>query len=900
MRKLILLAILVANFCFFQKIEAQSNNNSDSTRYIPLKSFLNKIAEKYHLHFFYKQEWLEGKNINAATINLPFDELLYRIKNQINCETILIDSVNYVFVSNKSLMANPSGANEEIPIVGDPKEYGKYSKAVISGVILDGKNSSPLPGATVYVEKLNLGTTSDAKGNFTLQMPTGEYDIKMSFIGYEDNVRKIKLLSNGPLKLELFEKTHNIEEVTISADQAQHNVSRTQMSLVKLDAKMIKELPKSFGEVDILKGITLLPGVQSVGEFGTGFNVRGGSSDQNLILIEDVPLFNSSHLFGLVSVLNPDGISNVTLLKGGIPAKYGERASSVMDIKMGGNKIEKLSVKGGIGLINSRLSVETPLFKNKVIFSVGGRSSYSNWLLHQIPDIDLMNSSAFFYDLNSFLSIQINNNNKLSFFAYRSEDNFNFSGTTDYKYSNTLGSVRWNHIYGKKLSSNLVVGFSSYDYNIAEKDTLNTAEAYKINSTLRYGNAKLNFLWLPNDYSTLDLGVNAIYYNISPGKLMGNDDDSQIAPLKLQEEQALEFGGYIGDNISFTPNISAEVGIRLSYYVLLGPGKYYSYQPDLPHSSQTILDSTIYGKNKPIVSYHGFEPRLGLRINLSEESSVKLSYNRINQYINLVSNTAVAMPSDVWTLSKPNIKPLTSNQYAVGYFRNIKNNTFETSVEIYYKDQKNAIEPKTGASILMNPNLETDLVNTQGTNYGIELFLKKNSGRLTGWASYTYSRTMHKSNSIYTAEQINKNQQFPSNYDKPHNLIVNFNYHISRRWRFAGSFMYNTGRPITLPELKYNYGGNQLVYYSDRNAYRLPDYHRLDISITLDETLRIKKKWKGSWTLSIINVYGRKNAYSVYYKKDQPMESSNYREFSTYKLYIIGRPLPTLTYNFTF
>jgi hypothetical protein len=722
----------------------------------------------------------------------------------------------------------------------------------------------------------------------------------MSFIGYEDNVRKIKLLSNGPLTLELFEKTHRLDEVIISADQAQHNVSRTQMSLVKLDARMIKELPKTFGETDILKSVTLLPGIQSVGEFGTGFNVRGGSSDQNLIIIEDVPLFNSSHLFGLVSVLNPDGISNVTLLKGGIPSKYGERASSVMDIKMGGNKIEKLSVKGGIGLINSRLNIEAPLIKDKVNFSIGGRSSYSNWLLHKMPDIDLMNSSAFFYDVNSFLSIQINNNNKLSFFGYRSEDNFNFGGNTDYKYCNTLGSARWNHIYGKKLSSNLVVGFSNYDYQIAEKDTINVADSYKINSYLRYANAKLNFLWLPNDYNTFDLGVNAIYYKISPGEIVKNDENSQIVPLKLQNEQAIELAGYVGDNITFSPNISAEVGLRFSYYALLGPGKYYSYQPELPHTPQTITDSTIYGNNNPIVSYSGLEPRLALRINLSDESSVKFSYNLINQYINLVSNTAVAMPSDVWTLSKPNVKPLTSNQYAIGYFRNFKNNTLEASVELYYKDLNNAIEPKTGAKILMNPNLETDLINTKGTNYGIELFLKKNSGRLTGWASYTFSRTMRKSKGTFDEEQINKNHQFPSNYDKPHNFVMNFNYHISRRWRFAGSFMYNTGRPTTLPEKKYYYAGKQLVYYSDRNEYRIPDYHRLDLSITLDETLRIKKKWKGSWTFSIINVYGRKNAYSVYYKEEAPSESTQYRRFNTYKLYIIGRPLPTITYNFTF
>jgi hypothetical protein len=795
-----------------------------------------------------------------------------------------------------------SGGNNDADVVmiGNPNEFGKYAKATIDGKVLDGKTGEPLIGAVVNIEKIKTVTTTDQNGGFTIVAPVGEYEVKLSYVGYEDNLRKIKLLSNGKTSLELFEKSVKINEVVITAERAEFNVTRTQMSVVRLDAKNIKELPVSLGEKDIIKSVSLMPGVQSTGEFGTGFFVRGGSSDQNLILVEDVPLFNSSHVFGLISAINPDGVTGVTLLKAGIPAKYGERASSVMDIRLGGSNSDKVQMKGGIGLLNSRLNLEVPLFKKKATLLLGVRNSYSNWLLHSIPDLDLMNSSAGFYDVNGLFTMNLNPKNKITLFGYYSDDKFSFSKTVHYHYENIMASFRLTHVFNKYLSTSLLLGRSEYKYDINELDTLKRTEAYQIKSNTIYQNLKWNFAWIPSDSHSLDIGFNSILYQLNPGELLPYGDASEVASKKIASEKGIETSVYASDNINITPELSTEIGFRYTRFALLGPGNVLVFQPDYPRSQQSIINTIFYGNNKVIKWFNGFEPRVAFRYSINDYSSLKLSYNRINQFINLISNTMVMTPTDVWKLSSPNLKPLTCDQYALGYFRNFNNNSLEASVETYYKSLKNVIEYKDGAKILLNDFLETDLLNATGYNYGIEFYLKKNTGRLTGWASYTFSKTMRRTTSSSGSEQINNNQYYPSPFDKPNNLIIVANYHISRRWRFSGSFTYNTGRPITLPELKYTFDGNQLIYYSDRNKYRLPDYHRLDISITLDESLRLKKKWKGNWTLSIVNLYGRKNAYSVFYKKEAPSEINDYHLYSLYKLYIIGKPLPTLTYNFTF
>ena len=896
-----LIKIFVSGLIFLTTGQLTVSQTSTQGNSLSIDQVTNFLSQKKGFRFFYKPEWFENKSFPPSILELSFDEALNRIKSISELSVITIDSVLYIFIPVKPVIITPvQQEKSDAIVVGNPKDYGKYPKATFHGMIFDGKDGKPLPGASIFIDKLKIGATADKKGDYRLQAPVGEYIIRTSFIGYDDNLQKIKLVSDGTLNSELLEKSVKLGEVVIYSERPELNVTGTQMSIVKLDVKAIKELPVSLGGTDIIKSITLMPGVQTVGEFGTGFNVRGGGSDQNLILIEDVPLFNLSHLFGLISVINSDGISSVTLLKAGISAKYGERASSVMDIRLGANNPDKTTVKAGIGIINSTFYIETPLSDKRFNLIVGVRSSYSNWLLHSIPDIDLMNSSAHFYDANALLTFNVNPNNKINLFGYLSNDRFAFGKNTDYKYSNLLGSIRWKHTFNENLYFNMVAGISNYRYQVSESDTSRSWEAYKINSELLYRNIKWNLSWLPNDNHTLDFGINIALYNIQPGELNGLVNETVIQPIKMQPEKALENALYITDNINLSSKFALDLGLRYSLYSYLGPNKVYVYQPDVSRTPESITDSLTYGNNKPVCWYSGVEPRVSIRYTISPSSSVKLSYNRIHQYINLISNTAVMSPTDVWKLSSPNLKPLTCDHIALGYFRNFKNNTYETSVELYYKSMMNGIDYKNGATLLLNPYIEADLTNVHGTNYGVELYIKKNTGRLTGWASYTWSRSLQRTNSLFDADKINNNQPFPSNYDRPNNVVLNANYHISKRWRFSGTFTYSTGRPVTLPELKFGYQGYQLLYYSDRNKYRLPDYHRLDVSITLDESLKIKKKWKGSWTFSVINLYGRKNAYSVFYKKEGHLVSYDFRQYDTYMLYIIGRPLPTLTYNIIF
>ena len=866
---------------------------------VPFDILAPKIEKANHIKLFYKSSWFEDKKFREDIAGLSLEDCLTIVKrvSELNC--IAINSVSYVFVPVEIRNFSNKTNSKGVLMIGDESDFGKYTKATISGKIIDSRTGKPLHGARVSIDNLNVSASTDIAGEYKFTIPVGEYDLRLNYPGFEQDNRYIKVGGNGIVDFELSEKTIRLKEVIVRDKAVDLNIIRTQMSTIKFNTKIIKELPMFLGEKDVIKSVILLPGIQSTGEFGTGFFVRGGSSDQNLVLVEDVPLFNTSHIFGLTSAINSDAVNSVTLLKAGIPAKYGERASSVMDIRLE-NNADKLSGKGNIGLLNTGLNFIVPLFNKKANLLIGGRSSYSNWLLHALPDADLKNSSASFYDINALYAMRFNSKNSLSLFGYFSNDNFSFIKTTNYQYDNTLASARYSHTFNEKLYSTLLLGLSRYRSNISESDSLQPGEAYKISSSTLYNNAKLNFTWLPNEKHSFEFGANSIYYLLQPGKLMPLGTLSQVRIQSTQQEKALEMSAYISDNINFSPKFSGEAGLRLTNYAYLGPNSVFVFKENSARTSENVIDTLNYGNNRIIKWYTSLEPRLSLRYSLDNFSSIKISYNRISQFINLISNTAVMAPTDVYKLSSPNVKPLVCNQFALGYFRNFNKNAIEASAEIYYKKLDNIVEYRDGATILMNNALETDLLNASGYNYGIEFYLKKNTGRLTGWLSYTFSRSIRHTSSPFQVDQINANKDYSSAFDIPHNFVINGNYHLSRRWRLAGTFYYNTGKPVTLPELKYTFDGKQYVYYSDRNKYRLPDYHRLDISITFDETLRLKQAWKGSWTFSIINLYGQKNPYSVFYKSTTQLESKFYQSFNLYNLFIIERPIPTLTYNFSF
>jgi len=859
---LVLLIVLV----FSGSLPAQQNG------LVKFDVLAPKLESTHHVKLYYKSAWFEDKLFKETMAEMSLDDCLAIIKRNVHLECIQIKPDCYVFVPeeirNYSNNTNSSG----VLLIGEGSSLEKGAKASVSGKITDVYTGLPLKGATLSIEALNLTSTTDKDGNYKVMVPVGEYEIAINQTGFGEDIRRISVFGNGMVDFEIARRTIRLKEVVINDQAADQNVVSSQMSAIKLNAKAIKELPLFLGEKDVLKSLKLLTGVQSTGEFGTGFFVRGGSQDQNLILIEDVPLFNSAHAFGLISALNSDGVSNVTLLKSGIPAKYGERASSVMDIQMGSNP-DRTSVKGGIGLMDTRLNLEMPLFNKKVSLLVGARTSYSNWLLHQMPEADLKNSSVNFFDLNALLNIKFNPKNKLALFGYFSDDKYSLSNENKFHYENLLGSVQYTHQFTEKLNASWMAGLSRYRNDMSESDTLTPAQAFKVNSAIHYYNSKLDVNWQLSDVHNLDFGLNAIRYNIQPGTQDPFGPLSEVIRKQVADQNGLEMAAYVSDKINLSSILGAEVGLRFSQYANLG----------------TTTDWTT-----------SLEPRLSLRCTLDDVSSLKLNFNRMSQFINLISNTTVMSPTDVYQLSSRNTKPVLCDQVALGYFRNFDHNAVEASAEIYYKKLHNILEYRDGAELLMNDDLESDLLNASGYNYGLELSLKKNTGRLTGWANYTYSRSLRHTTGLLVTDQINGNRYYPSGSDQPHNVVLVGNYHLTRRWMASATFNYSTGRPVTLPELKYEFNGKQYIYYSDRNKYRLPDYHRLDIAFTHDENLKLKRSWKGSWTIAILNLYAQKNPYSVFYKSTAGLETGFNNSIHLYKMYIIEKPIPTITYNFTF
>jgi len=873
----------------------------------PVTEVITTLSKEYSINIYFKTEWFTNKtfigSFNQARLMVVLDKVL----SGTNVSYITIQNSIYL-VSNEQValllgqMINlqnndsESDKNEELITVGDPNQIGKHKKIRISGVVKDGAIGETLIGATIAVENTTNYAVSGYTGDYSLELTPGTYNLIISSVGYEERKLGIKAVGPGTLDIELFETSHEINEVVVHGDKADRNIRNNQMSIVEMDSKSIKQLPSLIGEKDILKSFTLMPGVKSVGEFGSGINVRGGGDDQNLYLLEGTPVFNTSHVMGLLSVINPDAVTNIKLYKGHILPEFGERVSSVMDIKVDHFEINRFKLTGGIGLFSSRLLVETPIINKKITVKLGARSSYTDFLLTKIPDYYLMNSSASFYDFTGMVNINLKNN-PITLFGYYSYDYFKYAGNFSYNYGNRLASMNWIHIFNPNLSSSALFSYSNYA--ISRNDIQDELFASNIKSDLNYLSGKLKFEYSGLSNQQIESGIQGINYQINPGK-SEPINQSQSQPFMSEEENGYEFSFFLNDLITLTRNLSVQAGFRYTLYYYTGPQTVYSYLEGKPRILSNQVDSTIYQKGDIVSNYHGIEPRLSLKYMLDENSSVKISYNKNRQYMSLLSYTSISTPEDVWKLADPYLKPITCNQMALGYYRNLKNNRYETSAEVYYKQLKDLTEYRNGAVITLNNHIETELLNATGTNYGIEFLIKKNAGKFTGSFTYTYSRAFKQTHGVYKEDKINNNTVYPSSFDKPHDLNVNINFNANRRIRLGANFTYSTGRPITLPEYVFNSGANQLVYYSDRNKYRLPDYHRLDLSVSFDESLKRGKKWKGSWTLSVLNVYARKNAYSVFYKRDTPTKDNNYELFSLYKMYLIGIPLPTLTYNFTF
>jgi len=770
------------------------------------------------------------------------------------------------------------------------KTGNMQGNATVAGHIREATSGEPVIGAAVFVENPMIGVATDQFGFYSISLPKGRHELKIKSVGMKATQRQIMVYGEGKLQIELEEDVIPLKEVVVQSER-DVRVSGLQMGMEKLDIKTMKNMPLALGETDIMKVVLTLPGVQTVGEGTVGLNVRGGSTNQNLILFNDAVVYNPSHLFGFFSTFNPDVLKNVELYKSGITADYGGRLSAVLDVSSREGNLKKFSGSGGISPVTGRLTLEGPIIKDKTSFLVGGRSTYSNWIMRQLDDEALKNSTASFYDINANISHKISDKDNLYVSGYFSKDKFRLDGDTTYSYSDRNASLKWKHIFNNKFFGVLTGGFSKYSYAI-ESDA-NPTNAFDMKFDIQQVNAKADFSYFLNQKHTITGGLSSTYYTLSPGNLQPRGSESLITPDVLQDEQGLESAVYVGDNFEVSQKLSLYAGVRYSFYQYLGPKDVYVYAQGVPKEESSIQDTTHYTSGQSIASYNGAEPRFSARYSITPNSSFKVSYNRMRQYIQMLSNTTAITPTDIWKLSDNYISPQVGDQISIGYYHAFRKKQIDISIEGYYKTMENTVDFKNGAVLLLNPHIETDVVNARGKAYGAEFMLKKAAGKLNGWISYTYSRTFLQAKSDNPSETVNQGNWYPSSYDKPHAINFIGNYKFSRRFNFSLNLTYSTGRPITLPLAKYELGGSSRLYYSERNQYRIPDYFRMDVSINVEGNHKIKKLAHSSWTFAIYNLTGRDNAYSVFFKSENG-------QINGYKLSIFAQAIPTVTYNFKF
>ncbi len=760
---------------------------------------------------------------------------------------------------------------------------GLYSyaqeKHTISGTIKEKRSGEVLIGASAYLMELpKTGTVSNAYGFYSITAPAGSYTLIVSFSGFTQDSVKIILDKNISVPIQLLPASVPMMEVVVTSKKKNDNVTKPIMGVQKLSVNEIKNVPVLFGEKDVLKTIQLLPGVKSAGEGSSGFYVRGGGADQNLILLDEATVYNASHLLGFFSSFNSDAIKDLTLYKGAMPAEYGGRLSSVVDIKMNDGNNQDYHANGGIGLIASRLNVEGPIVKDKGSFIVSGRRTYADLFLKLSRDSAIKNNSLYFYDFNVKANYKINDNNRVYLSGYFGKDNLGFGGTFGIDYGNSTATARWNHIFNSRLFSNTSFIYSNYNYNIKINSGNNNII---IKSKIEDVSLKQDFQYFVNNDNKINFGFNIIDHRISPG-IIDASGTSSFNPTNLPIKYALENAAYISHEVSPVEKIKLNYGLRLSAFSILGPGDFNTYD-----SSGNIINTRTYTGSTVVKSYINLEPRFSASYQLQENSSIKASYTRNVQNLHLLSNSASTNPTDLWIPSSPNVQPEIADQVSLGYYRNFNDNKYEFSSEVYYKTMQNQIDYKNGAQLRANANVESQLLFGKGRAYGWELFLKKKYGKLTGWVSYTLSRTEK------LIGGINNGSWYPAKQDQTHNMAIVAIYQASKKWTFSSNFVYNTGNAVTFPSGKYQVNGQTAFYYTERNGYRMPAYHRLDFAATLQ--VKKRKKSEGSWTFSLYNVYGRENAYSIEFK-DDPNDPTKTQAVQT----ALFRWVPSVTYNFKF
>lgn len=751
----------------------------------------------------------------------------------------------------------------------------------LSGTIKDEANGEVLIGVSVFVRELKIGVNSNTYGFYSLSIPKGKYTVDFSYVGYQTISQTIDLSASTQLNLELKPATNEMKEVVVTSRRKDNNISSNTMGVSQLGIATIRKVPALMGEVDLLKAVQLLPGVVSAGEGTSSFSVRGGGVDQNLIVLDESTVYNASHLLGFFSVFNNDAIKNMTLYKGDIPATYEGRLSSLLDVQMKDGNSKKFAGSGGIGLISSRLTLEGPIGSDKTSYIVSARRTYADMFLKLSSDKDVRDNTLYFYDLNAKISHRFDDSNRLFVSGYLGQDVFK-NKDAGFSFGNSTFTTRWNHLFSPKMFSNFSLNYSNYNYNLESTPENGTGIQWKY--FMKDISFKADFSWYITPENTLKFGYNCTLHNLKPGNVSFKSTTTAYEDYNLPDINAFEHALYLSDEAKISDRLSAKAGLRLTGFSSIGKGTVYHFD-----DNYNVTDSTIYKSGQVIKTYYRLSPRLGLNYRLSEKSSVKASYARTYQFLQMASNSTAGTPLDLWFTSGKNVEPQSCDQFALGYFRNFADNKIEGSVELFYKKMENTIDFKDHADLILNPKLEGQLRFGHSKAYGAEFLLQKNEGKLTGWISYTYSRTER------TIYGVNDNRSYLAPYDRPHTFYIVGNYDLSERVSIGANFIYCTGQPITYPIGRMEVGDIVVPIYSKRNEYRMPDYHRMDVSLTLKPKAKPNKKWYGEWNFSIYNLYGHKNPWAINFVNDSDNPNTTKAEM-TY----LFRFVPSATYNFKF
>ncbi|MCV9926683.1 TonB-dependent receptor [Flavobacterium sp. LS1R49] len=873
-------------------IKSNQNLISGSYKDATIDEILNKVFSNTNLNYLVLKKKIILTNSSSIHDKLPPN---YFATSNTNNSDKLADKIaqNPIFYQQYDSLKNNKGSskkNSSVVFIGKETDITEKKNCILSGYIRDAITNKPESNIYIKVRNKTISAISDNEGHYSMQVPPGINVIEIKSLNYKKVVQTVMVYNDGTLDFGIQEDTNLLDEVIVKNKRPK--TTETVISgLVSIDIEAMKNVPLILGERDILKIATTFPGIKTTGEGSAGFNVRGGKEDQNLVLLDNAVLYNPQHFLGFFSAINPYTAKKADIYKGSIPADFGGRLSSVFDITTKNGNAEKISGEGAIGPITSNLMLSLPIQKNKSSLIVGFRATYSDWILKSLDDENLKNSEAGFYDGILKYNNTINKNNAVEATLYYSHDRFSISSDSLYKYSNRLASAKWDHTFNKKNKGSLIFTNSEYKFNIDYNSAGDNAFdfGYKIDETQLA--LKLNYAYSPKH--NINYGISSKLYNVAPGYQHPKKPESTLVPIDIDKEKGLESAIFISDNFKINDKLLIDLGLRYSFYAALGEANERIYQSGVPLDDASVIGTEHYGNNQVMKTYGGFEPRIAARYFFTEDFSIKASFDETRQYIHLLSNNVTQSPTDTWTLSNSNIKPQSGQQYSLGLYKNLHDNEIELSLEGYYKRSQNILDYKVGAQLTLNENVETELLQGEGKAYGIEFLIKKQVGRLNGWIGYTYSRTFIKLDSKFDSERVNNGNYFAANFDKPHDLSAVLNYKFTKRYSLSTNFLYQTGRPITYPIGTFQYGNAEYTLYSDRNKYRIPDYIRLDIGINIEGNHKIKKLAHSFWNISIYNVLGRSNPYSIYFVTDAG-------QIKAYKTSIFSIPVPSITYNFKF